>query len=42
MDLMAIVGEAAGADAPQYQSMDHIAIAMNAAKRIAKNQKKKD
>ena len=39
MDLMAIAGEAA--DVPQYQSMDHIAVAMNAAKRIAKNQKKK-
>ena len=37
MDLMAIAGEAAE-DAPKYQAMDQIAVAMNAAKRIAKNQ----
>ena len=40
MDLMAIAGEAS-ADMPKYQAMDQIAVAMNAAKRIAKNQKKK-
>ena len=28
-------------EATQYQSMDHVAVAMNAAKRIAKKQKKK-
>ena len=39
MDLMAISGDAE--EATQYQSMDHIALAMNAAKRIAKKQKKK-